>query len=128
MTGEEAIEWLEELKVKIDIPKAAISQRKKNKALDLAISTLKQQSKWISVSEKVPENNGTYLVTLKYFNHNSIDIMSYAENLSKIDEFDFCGVNRAGWYDYDSECGYYEVDRVIAWMPLPSMYEEKEND
>ena len=44
MTKEEAIKWLDEMKVKIDIPKAAKSQLKKNKALDMAIEALQAKT------------------------------------------------------------------------------------
>ena len=51
MTNDEAIKWLDELKVKIDIPKAAISVRKKNEALDMAISALESSSEKPNKSE-----------------------------------------------------------------------------
>ncbi len=44
MTDKEAVEVLEDMKVKIDIPKAAELQRKRNDALDMAISALRAQS------------------------------------------------------------------------------------
>ena len=40
MTKEEAIEVLDDMKVKIDIPKSAVTQHKRNEALDMAISAL----------------------------------------------------------------------------------------
>lgn len=42
MTEHEAIKVLDDMKVKIDLPKAAIMQNKKNEALDMAIQVLKQ--------------------------------------------------------------------------------------
>lgn len=45
ITGEEAIKVLEDMKIKIHIPKQAIIQRKKNEALDLAIQALKAPQK-----------------------------------------------------------------------------------
>ena len=40
MTQEEACEVLDDMKVKIDIPHAAVMQRKRNEALDMGISAL----------------------------------------------------------------------------------------
>ena len=52
MTNEEAIEVLDDMKIKIDIPKSAITQRNRNEALDKAIKALEQPSKghWIKVT------------------------------------------------------------------------------
>lgn len=40
LTNLEAIAILEDMKVKIDIPNAAVTQRKRNEALDMAIQAL----------------------------------------------------------------------------------------
>lgn len=40
MTNEETIEVLDDMKIKIAIPKSAITQRKRNEALDMAIKAL----------------------------------------------------------------------------------------
>ncbi len=40
MTNIEAIAVLEDMKVKIDIPSAAVTQRKRNEALEMAIRSL----------------------------------------------------------------------------------------
>lgn len=42
MTKEEACEVLDDMKVKIDIPHAAVMQRKRNEALDMGISALSE--------------------------------------------------------------------------------------
>ena len=83
--------------------------------------TPKQQ--WIPVSEK-PSKNGGYLCSAR-FNDNYIGvcIANYADDLYKVDDFDFHDKKGiSGWYDYDSEYGYYEMESVIAWMPLPEPY------
>jgi len=84
--------------------------------------------KWIPVSERLPED-GTYLVTLESFfgGKPRIDIRSFTNDLNKVDEFDF-PEQKLGWYDYDSEYGYWEDTRVIAWMPLPEPYEPQESE
>lgn len=40
MTNSEAIAVLEDMKVKIDLPNAAVTQRKRNEALEMAIRSL----------------------------------------------------------------------------------------
>jgi hypothetical protein len=43
MTREEAITYLEDAKIKFKIPKAAVTARKTNEALDMAIEALEQE-------------------------------------------------------------------------------------
>ena len=90
--------------------------------------TGEREEKWIPVSEKLPED-GTYLVTTigRILVEPSIDIRSFAKDLSKECEFGF-HEHKCGWYDYDSECGYWEDTGVIAWMPLPEPYEPQESE
>ena len=84
--------------------------------------------KWISVKDKLPDKNGTYLCC--WNGHIGakpcISIYSFAKNLRKVDKYDFEGKNRAGWYDYDSEWGYGEMCDVTHWMPLPKLPKECE--
>ncbi|MCR4674062.1 MAG: DUF551 domain-containing protein [Lachnospiraceae bacterium] len=88
------------------------------------IEVLKQEQKteWIPVSERLPDKGGQYLVTLHFSTHDVIDVISYARNLYLVDEYDFSDKKRPGWFDYDSEYGYYERGDVIAWQPLPEPY------
>ena len=85
-----------------------------------------QKQGWIPVSERLPEEDGEYLVTVKptFKNmRNYIKHCDFALNLYLVDEYDF--VNKkgvAGFYKYDSEYGYYEVTEVIAWCELPEPY------
>lgn len=73
--------------------------------------------KWIPVSDRLPDERKKCLVTFK---SGYVGIMYYAPDLYRVDKYDFCNKKgKAGWYDYDSECGYYSRDDVIAWMPLP---------
>lgn len=83
---------------------------------------------WISVAKNgLPKKNGRYLCTVNNIGFDFVEVVSFANNLSKVDEFDFFGYNRAGWYDYDSEVGHYEVTDVVAYMELPKPYKEKED-
>lgn len=80
--------------------------------------------RWISVEEKLPEEEGQYIVTTKF----GIKISSFSNNLYKLDKYDFAdykGKQRKGFYNYDSEYGYFEQD-ILAWMPTPEPYREDE--
>lgn len=68
-------------------------------------------SEWIPVNEKLPDKDGKYLVTkkLRHFGITEIDIACWLKNLMK----------------YDGNNGFYTNDQVIAWMPLPKIYEEE---
>ena len=81
--------------------------------------------KWISVRERLPEIDGSYLVRInsrgKYYK-----VVGYCHNLTLVDSWDFEGCNRGGWFNYDSEVGYYEVAHVTHWMPIPQTLEERE--
>ena len=90
----------------------------------MAIKAL-EQTKWIPVSERVPEERKKCLVT---FRGGYVGIMCYASDLYEVDEYDFCDEKgMAGWFDYDRELGHYSRDDVIAWMPLPQSYQGEEN-
>ena len=92
------------------------------------MQSVKHDSKWTPVSEP-PREDGEYLVTLKVLkDSNYIDKISYSHNLYSIDSFDFADKKRPGWYDYSSEWGYYEMNNVVAWMPLPETYKEESED
>ena len=70
------------------------------------VEQLKESWRWIPVEERLPEN-GTYLCTLD-------------GELCGIDEpfTGMCGIENGKWD---------EEGCVIAWMPLPKPYQEKEN-
>lgn len=88
---------------------------------------LEQEPKWIPVN-KPPKEEGKYLVTMNYTTHDTIETAEYSKNLYKVNVYDFYNKKRAGWYKYDSEYGYYEVDSVTAWKPLIEPYKaDKEN-
>ena len=102
------------------------------KALNDLPSVTPQQKvgKWIPISERLPEKRGDYLVTQKatFTDYVYISVAGYALNLHDVDEYDFADKKRAGWYEYDSEWGYFEIDGVIAWMPLPKPYKAESKD
>lgn len=79
--------------------------------------------KWTPVSERLPKKDGIYLVTVQsIFCEPRIYIKSFAKDLHKVNAFDF-PKHKCGWYDYDSEFGFWEDITVIAWSPLPKPYD-----
>jgi hypothetical protein len=100
MTREDAIEILRGAIKKPNTKDGYLGQ-----AFDMAIEAL-EQTRWIPVSERLPKDEGEYLVTFK------LPFMNFIE---------VCTFNKAGW----NKVGY---DEVIAWMPLPSSYQGGESD
>lgn len=87
-----------------------------------------QPQRWIPVSERMPEERQSCLVTEVITNGmKSVLIAKFANDLYKIDKYDFARrKGEHGWFCYDCEYGcYYDVD-VLAWMPLPDPYKEGE--
>ncbi len=81
--------------------------------------------KWNPTSEGLPKEDGEYLCQRNFGNHELFEVLSFSTNLYEVDEYDFCDINRAGFYDFDSEWGYYEAHNVVAWQPLPESYKGK---
>ena len=76
--------------------------------------------KWIPVTERLPEENGYYLVAKKIFNNSIMqEVLSFAKDGRKVDKYDFHRGWKNVWYCYDSEWGHLTVDNVTHWMPLP---------
>lgn len=63
--------------------------------------------RWISVSERLPKNNGVYLVTIVF----DIDETESERDVTKAY---FCSPSKK-WQ-------YFSNNEVIAWMPLPEPY------
>ena len=97
MTNEKAIMCLEDMRIKVPIPKAAKQARENNEALDVAIKALKNEPHWIQVTERLPEYGKEVLT-----------------------------VNKDGDYEInyiiDDEEGDFFYYGAIAWMPLPEPY------
>lgn len=83
------------------------------------LKAYREQTRWIPVSERLPEENGRYVVYINAKVH-LIQIIPFAKNLHEI-SLDFTS-KKAGWYDYDSEYGFFERTGIEAWMPLPEPY------
>ena len=75
------------------------------------LKQLRDQTSWIPVSERLPEEDGQYLITVKYKPEADYENI-YAEHGEWID-------GRWDMFCF-GHCG--EVEGIIAWMPLPEPY------
>lgn len=89
-------EWLEELKEYRQQPKTG---------------------HWIPVSERLPEENGQYLITVKYKPEEDYENI-YAEHGEWAD-------GRWDMFCF-GHCG--EVEGIVAWMPLPEPYKAESEE
>ena len=74
-----------------------------DKALKMAIKSL-EQTGWIPVRERLPEEDGCYLVTTTGTNNDIIDIAYYTDGI------------------------WHKASRIKAWMPLPESYKPQESE
>lgn len=81
---------------------------------------------WIPCSVRLPDvDRGKYIVQTE---NGYIDVLCFAKDAYKVCKYDFGkykGKNKSIFYDYEQEYGYCENDDVIAWMPLPALYQPK---
>jgi hypothetical protein len=79
-------------------------------AFDVAIEMLEKQlaNGWMPVSERLPEDDGNYLVTMKHKEFNQTKVTSMDFN----GEFLFDDYFEKAWWE------------VTAWQPLPEPYKE----
>lgn len=78
---------------------------------------------WISVKDRLPNKNMRCLCAVGYYYGKFYyNIYYFSTNLYRVDDMDFFdekGV--AGFYNYDSEWGYYKISDVKYWMPIPEL-------
>lgn len=80
-------------------------------------------AEWISVKERMPNADGEYLVFQHgYSGYKFVRTASFNVCYSGTDD-DMHG--KTVWYDYDSECGDYELIDITHWMPLPEAPKEE---
>jgi hypothetical protein len=84
------------------------------------------EPKWIPVTERLPEQDGKYLVCKNLFGGAYITAIRFANDGRKVCKFDFRERWENVWYEYDIEYGYLTVDTVTHWMPLPEPPNEVE--
>jgi hypothetical protein len=77
-------------------------------------------AEWISVKDRLPEENGRYLCYVKAKRRTGfIGTYGFVENLHEFDEMFFKGENRSGFITDDDRLGFVEIENVTHWMPLP---------
>ena len=75
---------------------------------------------WIFCKDKLPDKHGSYLVVYPLLNDGKcIDILDYG--------IVYPDKSKPFFYKFDSEFGDVEYDDVIAWMPLPELWEEADD-
>ena len=75
--------------------------------------------KWIPVTERLPEDRNQLLCFGGAKGWEYARIAGFAICLENVDQYDFEGQKRSGFYGYDSEYGYYEETDITHWMPMP---------
>lgn len=78
--------------------------------------------RWIPVEERLPEENGRYLVHsyIPSLKHPFIYAADFSNDLYKVDSYDFARMKgKGGFFSYDNEWGFFEIDSITHWMPLP---------
>ena len=82
---------------------------------------------WISVDDRLPEEDGAYLVATNSFgDRQSVKFRWFAKDGETVDAHDLA-VQKDVWYLYDSECGYVSIKTVTHWMPLPILPKGADN-
>jgi len=100
------------------------------------LKQLREQTRWIPVSEKLPEDLEP--VNITWVNHNPESYYADIKDKPFTATGHYCN-GRWWWYsatceDYLNEYGRCDVDamdddiEVIAWMPLPKQYEPQESE
>lgn len=121
MTIEETIKVLDDMKIKIDIPKSAITQRKRNEALDKAIKALEVlqgiEDAYLGELLKTPDERGVKL----YDNEDNqlvIDDLVDAKDITIIpyptDES--CKSGTLGLYTLEETLERREKANIAAWL------------
>ena len=81
--------------------------------------TVEVVQEWISVKDRLPEEDGKYLVFEQSSGRTNTSILWFAKDARKVDRYDFKGRWKNAWYEYDSEWGHYTVNSVTHWQYLP---------
>ena len=85
------------------------------------LKQLREQTRWISVDDRLPKNGEDVLV---YFSQGDMAVAYY-----HIDDTyyptQYADLNETGWFNEDGDALYFEP---IAWMSLPKRYEPQESE
>ena len=74
---------------------------------------------WISIDDRLPEEDGEYLV---WFGKSAFGqyakVIGFAKDGDTVDKYDLHNEKNV-WFYYDSECGYLACRDVTHWMQIP---------
>ena len=83
---------------------------------------------WKEYSKEKPTKEGHQYLVKEVVSNGMMEgltmfyICEYSKNLSKLDNFDFHGKTNGGFYDIDSEFGYFAIDETkctkLYWIDL----------
>lgn len=87
-------------------------------------------SNWISVKDRLPEKDGSYLCYCEglifSIGYQKIGYFTHHAQLNA--DLNYKGYKGPVWYDYDSEVGNFTISNVTHWMPLPNDPEKEDTD
>ena len=131
MTREEAIKRLEWLRMVGNHVDSVTLDKEDMPYFDMAIAALREQPQWISVEERLPDEDGNYFCYCPVLQIGGKDIPRYEVYGFTLDAKSVCDLKYMGhtgvaWYWYDSEYGYCKTYSVTHWMPLPEPPEVEE--
>ncbi len=89
------------------------------------VPSAQPESRWIPVTERLPDKIGEYFVTaLIMKKYRIIKICSYGErpSLAGSENSKMC------FYESDNDYEDFEIIDVLAWMPSPGPYREETED
>lgn len=86
------------------------------------LAQVRAERSWISVKDRLPDEDGRYLVTECVGNMLFLSMASYTHNYDGLEEH---LLGRAMWYDCNSEYGDFEKTGITHWMPLPAPPEKE---
>lgn len=96
----------------VEIPESFDAERANEAIRNLpSVEPERKKDEWIPCSERLPEENGQYLITVKYEH-----VDDYEDIYSEHGEW---GDGKWDMFSF-GHCG--KVENIIAWMPLPEPY------